>query len=243
MSVPTQKGKKPPEPIASVRDVGHRRTSTDRVYENIRRKVIDSELSPGSQILEQDLAAMLGVSRTPVREALIRLQNEGLVEIIPRHGIRIVPVSITDMREIYEVCVALESAAAGLAASAGLLGEAIDELVGICDLMTASLGRDEIEQWALDDEAFHLKIVALSGNRRIREIVSNCWDQVHRARLFTLRLAPHPQPAKSIQEHLDIVAAIRRSDAERAAALMRDHRRRGEAVQLEIIRTYRFNNL
>ena len=220
-----------------------RRTSTDRVYEDIRRKVIDSELSPGSQILEQDLAAMLGVSRTPVREALVRLENEGLVEIIPRHGIRIVPVSITDMREIYQVCVALESTAAGLAASAGLSREAIDGLVAICDLMTASLTRDEIEQWALDDEAFHLRIVELSGNRRLREIVANCWDQVHRARMFTLRLHPHPQPAKSIQEHLAIVAAIRKGDAERAAALMRDHRRRGEDVQLEIIRTYKFKHL
>ncbi|TDR88087.1 GntR family transcriptional regulator [Enterovirga rhinocerotis] len=233
---------RPDRPPAST-EAGLRRTSTDRVYGELRRKVIDSDLAPGSQILEQDLATMLGVSRTPVREALIRLENEGLVEIIPRHGVRIVPVSLTDMREIYEVCVSLESTAAGLAAAAALPPDAIDELTAICELMTTSLDGGDIERWALEDEAFHLKVVEFSGNRRLREIVSNCWDQVHRARLFTLRLQPHPQPAKSIQEHHDIIAAIREGASERASELMREHRRRGGAVQMDIIRNYKFNNL
>ncbi|MBN9278874.1 MAG: GntR family transcriptional regulator, partial [Hyphomicrobium sp.] len=60
-----------------------RRTPIDSIYERIRKKILDSELAPGSQILEQELAVMLGVSRTPVREAVIRLQNEGLLEIVP----------------------------------------------------------------------------------------------------------------------------------------------------------------
>src|SRR6201999_1447708 len=82
-----------------------RQKSTDKVYAALRRKVIDSELAPGSHILEQELAIMLGVSRTPLREALVRLENEGLVEIVPRHGIRIIPMSVADMKEIYQVLV------------------------------------------------------------------------------------------------------------------------------------------
>src|ERR1700759_203113 len=70
--------------------------STELAYRELRRRIIESELTPGSHFLEQELGLMLGFSRTPIREAAIRLQGEGLVQIVPRHGIRIVPTSISD---------------------------------------------------------------------------------------------------------------------------------------------------
>ena len=88
----------------------------DQAYETIRRGILDNVYQPGAQYLEGELAAELGISRTPLREALIRLQNEGLIEIIPRHGMRVSPVSATDMKEIYEVLTALESYAVELVA-------------------------------------------------------------------------------------------------------------------------------
>ena len=90
----------------------------DDAYLAIRRRILDNVYPPGHQALEGDLAGELGISRTPVREALIRLANEGLVEVVPRHGMRVLPVSPTDMREIYVVLTALESAAAELLAQA-----------------------------------------------------------------------------------------------------------------------------
>ena len=81
-------------------------------YHAIRRRILDNVYPPGHQALEGALAAELGISRTPVREALIRLAHEGLVEVVPRHGMRVLPVSPDDMREIYAVLAALESAAA-----------------------------------------------------------------------------------------------------------------------------------
>src|SRR5262249_13351140 len=119
-----------------------RQKSTDRVYSALRRKVIDSELSPGSQILEQELAMMLGVSRTPLREALVRLENEGLLEIIPRHGVRIIPMSVADMKEIYQVLVSLESTAAATLAAKPPSDAALDELDAIYHRMDALLKRD-----------------------------------------------------------------------------------------------------
>jgi DNA-binding GntR family transcriptional regulator len=220
-----------------------RQKSTDRVYAALRRKVIDSELSPGSQILEQELAMMLGVSRTPLREALVRLENEGLLEIIPRHGVRIIPMSVADMKEIYQVLVSLESTAAAALASKPPSDAALDELDAIYDRMDALLKRGDITDWALEDERFHLKIVELAGNRRLREIVSNCWDQAHRARMFTLRLQTHPQPAQSMKEHRQIMAALRKRDAARAESLLRSHRERGLARQIDIIEKYRFTQL
>jgi DNA-binding GntR family transcriptional regulator len=222
--------------------VSLRQKSTDRVYSTLRQKVIDSELSPGSQILEQELAMMLGVSRTPLREALVRLENEGLLEIIPRHGVRIIPMSVADMKEIYQVLVSLESAAAALASQAPS-DAALDELDAIFDRMDARLKTSDITGWALEDERFHLKIVELAGNRRLREIVSNCWDQAHRARMFTLRLQTHPQPAQSMKEHRQIITALRKRDAAKAESLLRSHRERGLARQIEIIEKYRFTQL
>ena len=220
-----------------------RQKSTDRVYAALRRKVIDSELAPGSQILEQELAIALGVSRTPLREALVRLENEGLLEIIPRHGVRIIPMSVADMKEIYQVLVSLESTAAAALASQPPSKAALDALEALYDRMETHLNAGDVTAWALEDERFHLEIVKLAGNRRLREIVANCWDQAHRARMFTLRMQPHPQPLQSMKEHRQILGALRKHDAAKAESLLRSHRERGLARQIEIIERYRFTQL
>jgi len=87
-----------------------------QAYAELKRRILDHEYPAGHQATEPDVAADLGMSRTPVREALIRLAQEGLVEVVPRRGMRVVPLSPADMQEIYEVLTALESEAAGLAA-------------------------------------------------------------------------------------------------------------------------------
>ena len=220
-----------------------RRASPDGVYERLRKRILDSELAPGSHILEQELAVMLGVSRTPIREAVIRLQNEGLLEIVPRHGVRIVPIAVSDMREIYDVLISLEPRAAELLAARGASSKELDRLKASCEKMTDTLRRGEMEQWALADEEFHLGIVQLSNNRRLVDIVLNCWDQVHRARYFTLRLRQHPQPSKSIEEHYEIIEAIRQGDANAARRLYRRHRERGLREQIDVMTAFRIHQI
>jgi DNA-binding GntR family transcriptional regulator len=212
--------------------------STEAAYQRLRQKIMDSELAPGSQVLEQELVLMLGLSRTPIREALIRLQLDGLVQVIPRHGVRIVPTSISDIKEIYEVLISLEPTAAALLAAAQ---PAVDvaPLEAACADMTAALAGGDMQAWALADEAFHLQLVHLSGNRRLAEIVMTCWDQVHRVRQFTQRLRAHPQPRESIAEHYAIIAAIRAGDAARAGELYRKHRERGWRDQTAVLQQYR----
>lgn len=186
---------------------------------------------------------MLGVSRTPVREALVRLQNDGLVEIVPRHGVRIVPVAVSDMRELYDVLISLEPRAAELLAARGASPDELDLLEASCKSMTDALALGEMEEWALADEEFHLGIVRLSGNRRLAEIVLNCWDQVHRARTFTLRLRRHPSPSKSIEEHYEIIEAIRRGDAKAASERYRLHRERGLKEQIDVMMAFRIHQV
>jgi DNA-binding GntR family transcriptional regulator len=84
----------------------------------MRQRILDNEWTPGFRALEQELALSLGMSRTPVREAAIRLQKEGLVKVVPRHGITVLPVSVDDMRDIYDMLTALEPMAAELACAA-----------------------------------------------------------------------------------------------------------------------------
>lgn len=210
--------------------------STELAYRELRRRIIESELTPGSHFLEQELGLMLGFSRTPIREAAIRLQGEGLVQIVPRHGIRIVPTSISDIRNIYEVLISLESTAAGLAASRDDVDLA--PLVLACDSMSEALERGDMLTWAAEDEVFHETLVALSGNTRLARVVMNCRDQVHRVRRFTQMVKAHPQPRESIQEHRAIIETIRSRDAAKASDLYRAHRERGWRDQTNVLQQY-----
>lgn len=210
--------------------------SSQHAYHRLRQKIIESELTPGSYLLEQELALMLGVSRTPIREAAIRLQGEGLVEIVPRHGIRIVPTSISDISHIYQVLTSLESTAAALVAARRDVD--LSPLENACQQMTDALEAQDMHAWAAADEAFHEALVNLGGNARLAQVVMNCRDQVHRVRRFTQQLKPHPQPKKSIAEHYEIIEAMRRGDAARASRLYRAHRERGWRDQTAVLQQY-----
>lgn len=107
-------------PPTTHRRTGGRILAGVRAYGEIKRRILDNEMPAGFQALEQELAELLEMSRTPVREALVRLADEGMVEVRPRHGMRVLPLSSADMREIYQILASLESTAAALAAENGL---------------------------------------------------------------------------------------------------------------------------
>src|SRR5690606_22028140 len=132
-------------------------------------------------------------SRTPVREAFVRLQQEGLLEIVPRHGARIAALSPADMREIYDVLMSLEPTAAELLAARQPDRAELSSLIASCDAMEAALkGTPDLQAWAMADETFHLSLARLCGNRRLAGMIMQVWDQAHRARMFTLSLRPLP---------------------------------------------------
>jgi len=210
-------------------------------YRTMRQRVIDNVWSPGYRALEQELALELGMSRTPVREALLRLQNEGLVEVIPRHGMRVLPVSADDMRDIYEMLTALEAMAAELAVRRRPSKAQLKPLVDAARDMERALKADDLDAWAAADESFHRYLVELSGNRLFIEAAQNCSDRAHRARSVTLRL--RPKPTHSTREHMDVVEKIRAGDARAAFETHRAHRERGARELLAILEHYRFKTL
>jgi len=213
----------------------------DAAYRTMRRKILDNEWPPGHRALEQELALALGMSRTPVREALIRLQEEGLVEVVPRHGMSVLPVSADDMRDIYEMLTALEPMAAELAVRRGPGEAQLKPLLDASRDMRSALKADDRERWAAADESFHRHLVALSGNRLLIDAVQNCWDRAHRARMVTLRM--RPKPALSTREHMEVLEKIRAGDARAASEAHRAHRERGARELLGILEQYQLKNL
>ena len=209
----------------------------DAAYDQIRRRILDNVWPPGHRALEQEVALELGMSRTPVREALVQLQNEGLVEVIPRHGVRVLPVSPTDMREIYEILTALECMAAELLARRKPTDAQLQPLMDASAAMDQALKADDLDAWAGADERFHAQLLELAGNRQLQATVLNYWDRAHRARMFTLRL--RPKPVNSTKEHGQLVDCLRRGDAEGAARVNRAHRERANVELLAIFERFK----
>lgn len=193
-----------------------------RVSETLKRMICNNDLPPGSNYLESELGQMLGVSRTPIREAAVILEARGLVEIVPRRGIRIVPLTIADMEEIYDILTELEPLAAARAAEIGPTEEDLAPVRACLTRMEDALTRSDRTSWAEADSEFHQRLVALSGNRRLVEVVAMYSDQVHRARLLTLQL--RPEPHASNENHRELVDAIAQGAAETARAIHRTHR-------------------
>lgn len=196
----------------------------DGAYEALKGAIRDNTFAPGYQGSEQEIASQLGMSRTPVHEAIIRLQEEGLVRVLPRRGVVVCAISPDDMREIYDVIIAIETACAELLADRP--GEErepiVAELTGLNTQMQSALAADDLLGWAKADGRFHQLLVERSGNGRLARMFHTIMDQSHRARMMTLRL--RPKPVASVREHRAIVEAIRKGDPQAARERARRHR-------------------
>lgn len=204
-----------------------------RAVDALRALIFAGELPPGSDHLESELAEKLGMSRTPVREATLVLESQGLLEVRPRKGVRISALSAEDMREIYEVLTELESLAASLAADAHYSEEDLSSLKSAISAMEASVAANDREGWAQADAAFHNELVRLGGNKRIEAIVSNFNDQVRRARAMTLHMRPMPQ--KSNEDHRALYEAIARGDADTARQIHWRHRTEAKEMLIRLL--------
>jgi DNA-binding GntR family transcriptional regulator len=216
-------------------------SNTQRAVKELRRMIFSGDLSAGTDHLESELAEQLGMSRTPVREAALMLDTQGLVALRPRKGLRILPVSPDDMREIYDVLTELECLAARTAATRALSVPDLAPLAQtIADMQTA-LDQDDRENWAKADDRFHTELVLLGHNTRVLAIFEMMNDQVRRARAVTLFM--RPLPVQSNSDHLAVYTAIRAGDAERAAHIHRTHRQNAKQIILELLEKYRLNSI
>ena len=201
-----------------------RSSLVDDAYRALKDAIRENVFPPGYHGSEQEIASKLGMSRTPVHEAVIRLQEEGLVRVLTKRGVLICTVSPDDMREIYDVIIALEATAAELLAGQPENNRqaVVDELTRANETMRQALAGDDLTAWASADDVFHRTLIDRCGNGRIARIAGTIMDQSHRARMLTLRL--RPKPTASVAEHRAIVGAIRQGDARTARERAKQHR-------------------
>jgi DNA-binding GntR family transcriptional regulator len=193
-------------------------------YAEIKRRILFNEYPGGFQILEEALCDELGMSRTPLREALVRLQNEGMVEILPRRGVRVLPLTARDIADIYQVLSALELLAARSLAEMADNDRQVARLQAEVDAMQRALQNDDLTAWAVFDERFHRILVDESGNPRLANAARTLLDQSQRFRMFTLRL--RDKPTGSTKSHAELVRHLRRHDVVGAVTAHAGHKQR-----------------
>lgn len=172
-------------------------------------------------MVEKDLAAQLGMSKTPVHQAVVRLQNEGFLEVHSRRGIEVLRLSAAEMRETYQVLTALEGSAAVLLAQAGK-HEVFDRMEEATAEMDAALEAGDLQAWARADDRFHRQISAGGGNHRLFQLATNLYDLSQWARISTL-VHRAQLPTGSSEAHRAIIAALREGDGQRARLLVEGH--------------------
>jgi DNA-binding GntR family transcriptional regulator len=207
----------------------------DDAYRKLKAAIRQNEFPPGYQGSEQEIASRLGMSRTPVHEAVIRLQEEGLVRVLPRRGVVVCAISAEDMREIYDVIIALEAASAELLAERSppeRLATA-RELDLANKAMETALKNHDLAAWADADEVFHRLLIEHTRNQRLLRMYHTIMDQSHRARMVTLRIRPRPEG--SVKEHRSIADAIKRGSPAEARQRAKEHRVRARNQLLPLL--------
>ncbi|MBN7758241.1 GntR family transcriptional regulator [Nitratireductor aquimarinus] len=220
-------------PRPSLQGIG-KMPARDRAYHELKFRILEGRLPPGTTLLETEVASLLSLSRTPVREALIRLEEEGLVDVRPRHGITVKALTVDEIEQIYQVFSALEVKAAQLTARRGISAEDHKRLDGILTQMERASQRGDIESWSELDDEFHSELVGLCGNPRLLSMLRQLWDMQYHARRAITKL--RPLPLVSDREHRAILAAIAAGNAEEATRLHQAHRDRADQQLLSLLR-------
>lgn len=195
-------------------------TLTERVYATIKEAILELELPPGSSLVEDELARQLETSKTPVRDALLALERDGLVTKIPYKGTYVSGVSQTDITEIFELRAVLEGLAARLA-TRSFSPKELDEAEKLLDAADEARNRGDAESASKYGAAFHAIVHRRAENRLLIPILDKLEEQLRRLRHLSDQLSGRLE--KSGRQHREILAALRTGDPVRAEAAMRNH--------------------
>ena len=209
--VPLEGGEKPP-----------RSSRADEVYEQLKRDVSHFKLVPGDRFTETEISERLGVSRTPVRQALFRLQQEGFVEVLFRSGWRVLPFDFDQFEALYDLRMVLETTAAQrlCETTQKINHDLLDQLAAIWLVAPGQRSSDaaQVAKW---DEAFHCALVAAAGNAEMARVHSDVTDRIRVIR--RLDFTKQPRIDATYEEHAKILQAIQSKRGDQAALLLRSH--------------------
>lgn len=220
-----------------------------RVYGQIKRLILCNEIMPGQKLYHQQLSEHLGVSRTPVREALTRLVQEGYVSFLPNRGFSCKEIRLQEAEELYELREALEAFAVERAI-ANLTDRALDRLRRKVNAYGHDVEKHFTRERLVFDQHVHLAIAQLAGNETLRNMLRHVFDRI----VLKRRTDSLYDPARGTmahQEHLHLLAAIERRDTADAVAILRHHIQAGkknvmadlrQRQAIRQLRPIRFNN-
>lgn len=192
----------------------------DVVFNTLRRAILRGELKPGERLMEIQLANKLGVSRTPIREAIRKLELEGLVLMIPRRGAEVAEITEKNLRDVLEVRCALEELAVQLACDR-MDEEGLVRLKAAAEKFREVLDSDDITQIAQADVLFHDVIYTATDNKRLIQLLNNLREQMYRYRIEYLKKKEcYPQ---LIEEHQAVIDAIAAKDKKKATEITGRH--------------------
>ncbi|KQP12507.1 GntR family transcriptional regulator [Pseudorhodoferax sp. Leaf267] len=198
------------------------RSRADEVYEQLKRDVADFQLVPGDRFTENEISERLGVSRTPVRQALFRLQQEGFVEVLFRSGWRVLPFDFDQFEQLYDLRMVLETTAIHrLCEDAVRVDHALLDALAAIWLVPAAARSSDMGQIAQWDEEFHCQIVAAAGNREMARVHREVTDRIRIIR--RLDFTQQPRIDATYDEHAKILKAVQRKRGDQAAMLLRAH--------------------
>jgi len=194
-----------------------------KVYRILKERIIKGDLTQGGKLFEAKIAEQLGVSRTPIREAIKGLAAEGLVKMTPNQGVVVINVSIEDLQEVLQTRRVLEGFAASVAAKKINQEEIakLEEMIKKMSMIISKPKPDVVAYGELNAE-FHNLILKVCANKRLMEICHNLSSADHRFRIRSLRSNPGRLKC-SLKEHQDIIEALKRKDAEQAERLSQIH--------------------
>ncbi|MBS1844903.1 MAG: GntR family transcriptional regulator [Actinobacteria bacterium] len=193
-------------------------TNEDSAYSRLRSEILSLELVPGERLSERGLEAVLGASRTPIRAALMRLENEGLTRRRGR-GWQVTPIDLTEVREAMEYREAIETEVVALAVERA----EDDELDALLEIAEAHRDRDDEETGLRDGKSFHVALAHLARNRFLVDGMTDALTRLSRTRWLEVRSVEARAQARD--EHVAIVTALAARDPEAAVARVRDHNR------------------
>ncbi|KKM09848.1 hypothetical protein SY88_16800 [Clostridiales bacterium PH28_bin88] len=200
--------------------IGNPRSLSEQAYEVIKDAIITNRLQPNQVLTEEELAAQLGISRTPLRTALNRLAFEKLVEVSPGRGAVVARISLEEIHHLSVIREALEPLAAGLAVP-HLTSEQIDGLEEALELQKASIEQGDYMEYLRQDLVFHNRLAFYSQNGPLAEIIENLSVKVQRFLILAQNLTQMAPVA--LHEHYAVLEALKNRDSDGAARAMKAH--------------------
>lgn len=192
----------------------------DVVFNTLRHAILKGELEPGERLMEIALAQKLGVSRTPIREAIRKLELEGLVVMVPRKGAEVADITEKDLRDVLEVRTALEELSIELAMK-NMTDEDYENLKKASKSFAKDSEGDDLIKIAEADVAFHEVIYMATGNKRLIQMINNLREQMYRYRLEYIK--DKSTHARLVEEHERIIEAMQKQDVNAAKAAIKLH--------------------